>query len=190
MAATHQRSWRRAIAWLGGVVVLAVLAWNSVDGIKARFVEGWAELRSYQSSGVVDTSWGMRVRMATLTMEMVRDRPLLGHGIGSWLGLWQARAQGGGRLLEEQLTPHNEYLLVASQVGAVGLFLLLVGLAAVWRLAWNSGPTGTAALLAWTLLATSSLFNAMLRDAKFSLPLLTLAALAGIAGRSGSPPAR
>lgn len=184
LAATHQRSWRRAIAWLGGVVVLAVLAWNSVDGIKGRFVEGWAELRSYQSSGVVDTSWGMRVRMATLTMEMVRDRPLLGHGIGSWLGLWQARAQGGGRLLEEQLTPHNEYLLIAEQVGLIGLSLWFAVLATHLTQAWRAGRTGDASLLIWTTIAWSALFNVVVRDAKFAVPMLLLAALAQAAYRN------
>jgi len=185
----RERSVLRRVTLVAAIVLLGFAAWQVADGVRARFAEGFSELLAPRKATTVSTSWGQRLSMVEITAGMVAERPLLGHGVASWRLLWEERTPVGSAL-REHTTPHNEYLLVASQVGAVGLFLLLVGLAAVWRLAWNSGPTGTAALLAWTLLATSSLFNAMLRDAKFSLPLLTLAALAGIAGRSGSPPAR
>lgn len=183
LAVTHQRSWRRGGAFLGGVMLSAVLAWHTFDGIKGRFVEGWAELKAYPTTGIVDTSWGMRVRMAALTVEMVRERPLLGHGIGSWLGLWQARAQGGGRLLEEQLTPHNEYLLIAEQVGLIGVTMWLAVLAAHLTQAWRAGRAGDASWLIWTTIAWSALFNVVVRDAKFAVPMLLLAALAQAAYR-------
>ena len=183
LAISRQRSWWRSGLMLGGVALLATMTWLISDGVRGRFDEGLAELRSYRSTGVVDSSWGMRMRMAELTFEMVREKPLLGHGVASWLGHWRARAQGGGELLLQQRTPHNEYLLIASQVGAVGTALWIAVLAVYLAQAWRAGRAGDASLLVWTAIAWSALFNVVIRDAKFALPLLLLAALALAASR-------
>ena len=111
---------------------------------------------------------------------------MLGHGVASWPVLW-ARRTTPGTPLHEHTTPHNEYLMVATQAGAAGLLLLVVGMAMSCLRAWQIGPAGTATLMAWTMLATSALFNAMMRDAKFALPLLTVAALGVVASRANAP---
>ncbi len=180
----RERTFLRRVMLVAAIGLLGFAAWQAADGVRTRFAEGFAELQASRNAATVSTSWGQRLSMVEITAEMVAERPLLGHGVASWKVLWEERTSIGSSL-HEHTTPHNEYLLVASQVGAVGVLLLLAGLAAAGRSAWNSGPTGTAALLTWTMLATSSLFNAMLRDAKFSLPLLTLATLATIAARAG-----
>lgn len=184
----RQRSWWRRGLLVSGVVLLAMLAWQTSGSVRARFDEGLSELRTYRSTGEVATSWGMRVRMIDLTLDIVREKPVLGHGIATWLTLWRARAGGGGALLEAQLTPHNEYLLIASQVGVVGLGIWLAALAAGMAQGWRAGRAGDAALLAWVAIAAAGLFNVVVRDAKFALPLMLLAALAIAASRSA--PAR
>ncbi|WP_088281698.1 O-antigen ligase [Ideonella sp. A 288] len=183
LAFARQRSWWRRGLLVGGVMLLALLAWQASGSVRARFDEGLTELKSYRSTGEVATSWGMRVRMFDLTLDMVREKPVLGHGIASWLSLWRARAGGGGALLEAQLTPHNEYLLVTSQVGLIGLGLWLAVLGAGVAQGWRAGRAGHAALLTWVAIATAGLFNVVARDAKFALPLMLLAALAIAASR-------
>lgn len=178
LALSRQRSWWRGTALLGGVVLLALLTWHQSDTVRARFAEGVHELRTYRSDGEIATSWGMRVRMIELTLQMVKDRPIAGHGLASWVGQWHQRAQGGGKLLEEQLTPHNEYLLIAEQAGLIGLLLWLAVLATYLRSAWQAGPDGSAALMVWVAIAWSAVFNVAVRDAKFALPLFLLSALA------------
>lgn len=177
--ARERSVWRR-LALVTAIGLLAFATWQLSDGVRARFAEGVAELRAPRTPDTVSTSWGQRLYMLEITAGMVEQRPLLGHGVATWPLLWQQRTVAGTPL-HEHTTPHNEYLMVATQAGAVGLLLLLAGLASSWRQAWRNRATGSAALLVWTMLATSSLFNAMLRDAKFALPLLTLAALAGTA---------
>ena len=187
---SRRRAWPRSAAALAGVALLAGLTWQQSDTVRARFAEGLAELQTYAPTGVVATSWGMRLRMIEVTLEMVRDKPVLGHGLGSWLSQWQRRARGGGSLLEEQLTPHNEYLLITEQAGVVGLALWLAVLATALASAWRAGRAGDAALLVWTAIAWSALFNVVVRDAKFALPLLMLAALAVAAGRDAQAEAK
>lgn len=192
LAVSWQRG-RRHAAWrssglLLAVIALSALTWQQSATVQARFNEGLNELRTYQSTGVVATSWGMRLRMAETTLDMVREQPLLGHGLGSWVSQWRPRAAGGGPVLERQLTPHMEYLLIAEQAGLVGLGLWLWFLAACFRTSWQAGHAGDAALMVWLAVAWSGLFNVVVRDAKFALPLLMLAALATAAARISADP--
>lgn len=183
LTVTRQRSWWRSSLMVGCVALMAVLAWQASSSVRGRFAEGLGELQAYRSTGVVDTSWGMRMRMVELTLGMVHDKPVLGHGIASWIGLWRERAKGGGELLERQTTPHNEYLLIACQVGLAGTALWLAMLATYLAQAWRAGRRGDASLLVWTAIAWTAMFSVTLRDAKFAMALLLLASLALAASR-------
>lgn len=185
----RQRSTWRRFALVAVVVLLAFATWQVSDSVRNRFREGIAEVQAPRTPDTVSTSWGQRLYMLELTSGMVRERPWLGHGVGSWPTLWAQRTTPGTPL-HEHTTPHNEYLMVATQVGVAGLLLLLLALTTSWHRAWRAGPAGTASLMAWTMLITASLFNAMLRDAKFALPLLTVAALGAAASRVAAPDGR
>ena len=179
----QRQTWRR-LALVGALALAGWLSWHASGTVRARFDEGWREIASYRSEGVVATSWGMRLRMVQLTTEMVRDRPIVGHGIGSWQHEWRGRSSGGGELLEAQVTPHNEHLLIAAQGGLVGLALWWALLIHAGRSAHRAGLAGLPALLVWVTVAWTGLFNVVIRDAKFALPLLVLAGLATAAARA------
>ena len=174
--------WRAA--FVGLVALAAAGVWHGSDTVRGRFAEGRAELGAYSSTAPVDTSWGLRVRMLELTAEMVRERPVFGHGLGSWQQQWDQRVPPGTRLADNS-TPHNEYLLVASQAGVPAAALLLAWLVAMTAAGVRAGSAGTPALMAWLALALMGLANAALRDAKFALPLLLLAALATALAQRG-----
>ena len=178
----RQRSLWRSVAALLGVVVLTLAAWQASPSVRARFDEGLREVQAYQSIDATKTSWGMRLRLTEHTLAMVREAPWLGHGMGSWRTVFVQRVEPG-LLISTNTTPHNEYLLMTAQLGLAGLALWLWLLAAHLRHAWRSGPAGFAALLAWTAVAWAGLFNVVLRDAKFALPLLLLAGFAGALAR-------
>lgn len=185
----RQRSALRRGLVVAVVAGLSLAAWQYSPTVRQRLDEGLRELQTYRSSDTADTSWGMRLRLAEHTLDMVRTAPLLGHGLGSWLGEWRQRVRPG-LLISIHTTPHNEYLLVAAQLGATGSLLYLLLLATQLRRTWRAGPAGQAALLAWTAIAWTGLFNVVIRDSKFSLPMLIVAGLAGAlaASRPDNPP--
>lgn len=185
----HQRKRHpgRALAVLALVAGLSVAAWQWAPGVRGRIDEGLREMQTYQSTDAAATSWGMRLRLAEHTLDMARAAPIAGNGVGSWLVEWRRRVQPG-LLISIHTTPHDEYLLVLSQLGAIGIVLLGWVLLGHLRRAWRAGDAGLAALVAWSAIAWTGLFNVVLRDAKFALPLLLVAGLAGAVQREGEHP--
>lgn len=181
-ALARQRGALRRSAAALAVLTASLLVWQGSDGVRTRFAEGWGEIAAYRSGYDVSTSWGMRLRMLELTVEMVRERPWTGHGVGSWETLWQRYTPSGTRLADNS-TPHNDYLHLAQQGGAPALLLLLAFLGAQWRHGCRCGAAGVPMLLVWTAFSVGALFNAVLRDAKLALPLLLLAAAAAALAR-------
>ena len=167
------------------IAAAAIAAWQWVPTVQQRLAEGLGELRAYHSDGDVTTSWGMRARMFEVTIRMAGEHLVAGHGVGSWVSQWRPRVAGSAAL-EINTTPHNEYLLLLVQGGlvawAAGLLLVLRAARGVAR----RGRAGVPALLLLTALCWAGLFNVVLRDAKFALPLLLLSALAWGASRAGS----
>ena len=167
--------WRAALVM--GVAIASATVWMGSETVRGRFAEGSQELGAYSSAAPVATSWGIRLRMLELTADMVRQRPVFGHGLGSWQQQWDQRVPWGTRLADNS-TPHNDYLMVAAQAGVPAAVLLMVWLAVMAGSAARAGATGVPALLTWFTLAATALANATLRDAKFALPLLLVAGLA------------
>lgn len=182
---SSERRWRRQVLALLAVVAMVGAAWQSSSMVRQRFSEGWRELQEYRADDQVATSWGQRLRMWQVTADMVAERPLLGHGLGSWRIRWSERVTPGTPLAANT-TPHSEVLLLAQQAGLLAPLLWLVWLLTIARAGWSAGAGGVPALLAVTALAWNGLFNSVLRDAKFALPLLLLAAL-GLAVARGHP---
>ncbi|HNU12630.1 MAG TPA: O-antigen ligase family protein [Rubrivivax sp.] len=186
LALAQPRMRGRRMQVLALVVLGALAVTLGSSHVRDRFNEGLAELQAYDPAGPVDTSWGMRARMAQVTGALVLERPLIGHGVGSWVTRWRERVRGEP-ILTEHTTPHNEYLLLAEQGGAIAL--LLAGL--LWlqalRGVYRHGAAALPALLVLVAMTWAAGFNVVLRDAKFALMLLSLAMLSWAAARAQGP---
>jgi O-antigen ligase len=122
-------------------------------------------------------SIGRRLEFFSASLDIARERPWLGHGVGAFPSTYRAHVEGSSRL--PSVNPHNEYLLLAVQAGlpAVALFVYLLGrmLAEARRL-----PSARDRMLGFALpiwLAVGCLVNSLLIDHTESL-LFTL--LAGV----------
>lgn len=178
VAAWESTGGRRLQATLRvGLCGAATVALLCIPVVQERFAEGVQELQAPRQGPAPATSWGMRLRMAELTLGMAAEQPLAGHGVGSWPAMWRQRIAEPGPL-REHTTPHSEWLLIAVQGGVIGLALAMAAVGTAWRGLRTASSARVPALLLLVTLAWSCLSNAALRDAKFSLPLLTLAALA------------
>jgi len=182
-------SWRLRLGFMAALLAVCALVWQTAPGVRARFAEGLHEMQHYQLNPTAPTSWGLRVLMIETSVDMIREKPLLGHGLASWQGEWLQRVPHTHYLLIENSTPHNDYLLVLAQGGVLGLALLLGWWWQVLRQAWRPGAGSHGALLVWAALAAAGFFNVILRDGRFAVPLLMVAALAWAARPAPLKPA-
>jgi O-antigen ligase len=156
----------RGIAGAAAIAGALVAALAFTPGpFQERVVRIQGEVAQWQP-GVMDwaSSVGTRLEMYRVSLALVRDRPVLGHGTGSTAKAFADKVQG--RVAVPVRNPHNEYLHMLVQLGLPGLAALLYLFWTHWRLA----PTLSTPLsrhLARGLLLTMAvgcLFNSWLMD--------------------------
>lgn len=173
-----------------GALALAVAVAAALGGFA---LQGPSGLALRQAAGQLQESNRQRLALYEGTLAMVRERPLAGHGVGSWQPRWQAR--NADPALAEMNTAHHDWLQTAQQGGLPALALLAAVYAAWLKRGWQAqrvaprDPAGGLVLLAaggWVVLAG---LNAAIRDAAFAAPLILLTGLALAAVRPSPAPA-
>ncbi|MBK1902174.1 MULTISPECIES: O-antigen ligase family protein [Burkholderia] len=164
--AQYRRSPLRAGLSAGSLLTLAaVLVAIACTMHGGRLVEVAAEVREYRQSDAV-TSSGLRLEWYKKSLELFRARPLIGYGVAG-LEYEFSRLGQGKTAVEAALTknPHNEYLLMAVQLGAVGVLLFLNLIVQIARGGRKLDPRSRHLLLAWlAIFAIGSLANSLLLD--------------------------
>jgi O-antigen ligase len=177
-----ERSRRAAAAGLMAVVVLLAGAYLVVEPFRARVLDGVRELQAAATQGRYDSNQGKRVAGAIVALDMVRERPLLGTGVGGTMERF--RELLAERHPELQAVAswfphlHNQYLQTVTETGLIGLATLLVMLAVL-----ALGPHATPhARHLGVLLAVAYLLG-FLGDPflRKQLPLVAFAIVAGLA---------
>jgi O-antigen ligase len=199
LAATQVRGWRSALG-AGALVLVAA-------GAMAAFVQhGSSGLALREAAGQLDESNRQRLALYAATLDMVRERPLLGHGVGSWEPLWQQRPHDAA--LAPMNTAHMDWLQTAQQ-GGLPAAVLLAALMASWvrqglrsrgGLGFGDGARGGShdgdghECRAWPGAAPVVLFvggwallaamNAAVRDFAFAAPMALMCGLSLAAARA------
>jgi O-antigen ligase/GR25 family glycosyltransferase involved in LPS biosynthesis len=124
-----------------------------------RFEQGWREVQEVKISPEL-TSMGMRVVIWEITGEIIRDAPLLGHGLASYPHEYRSRVSGRYQDWRARPSddPHNQYLMLWAETGLLGLAAFVWLLYCALRQPVH-GPfrvAGLALLLAWCI---TSLFS-------------------------------
>jgi O-antigen ligase len=151
-----------------------------------RLLQVATEVHEYRQSDAI-TSTGLRLEWYKKSLELIRERPLIGYGAGG-LGVEFKKLSQGKTDAEGQLTqnPHNEYLLMAVQLGAIGVVLFVNLLIQIGRDARSLDLRSRHLLLAWlAAFAISCLANSLLLDfAEGHLLVLLAGILLGCGYRS------
>lgn len=111
-----------------------------------------------------DSSAGSRLELYRVSVVLIQERPVLGHGTGSFAKAFKDKTQG--RVAEAQRNPHSEYLNMLVQLGVAGLAGLLFLFISHWRLAPGLATPLECHLARGLLLtmAVGCLFNSWLMD--------------------------
>jgi O-antigen ligase len=177
-------SWRKALALFLGCLLILASAWQFSPSLRLRAVETVNDVKAF-TRGEATSGGGIRLEMFALTSEMIAEKPLAGHGIGTWAPRYQERAKG--LPTGEMTTPHNDYLLYAAELGMLGLAVLcwlwISQLAVALRI---GGKRGMQLGMLTVALLIGGMFNAILRDSVFGMAFMVLLAipLAGVSRRA------
>ena len=118
-----------------GAVIGAAFA--SSENFSTRFHEAVGEIQNYQP-GSSRTSLGMRFDWWHNSITLIKEKPLLGHGTGSF-EIEQKRLIKGTKTMKSD-NPHNEYLFIGVQVGLVGVVLYLSLLGGLFGASFKKKP--------------------------------------------------
>jgi len=124
------------------------------------------EIETHQSNSSIQTSSGIRLDFYRNTFELVMEHPWIGWGTGSMRKTYAEHAERNGLALKDVPNPHNEYLLVAQQLGLLGLAMMIMMGWLHWRAARELDSVDGGRLQALILvIGIGSLFNSLLLDA-------------------------
>lgn len=167
----HKR-WRGLIyAFVIGAMLIAIGTVCSHE-FRDRWHQANHELHEFKS-GDADTSVGLRLYFAKAALSMVRHHPFFGVGTGAFKHEFGLRSE-----VIQSDNAHNEYLMVASQLGLVGLLVFLGFLYAQWRQSYYL-PSAMQYLAQGILLAimVGSLANSWILDTVEGYSYIYLVAL-------------
>lgn len=154
----------RAPVVLAGVAVLCAGAYAVSPLVRERVDLALHEATTHREAAQL-TSIGFRAVVYSNTLELVRARPLIGYGTGSFREVYtrHVRARYQDWRGEGTSDPHSQFLLVAMETGLVGVLALLAVVFAAFRQARGGDMyawIGITVLAGWVL---SSLFNSHFR---------------------------
>lgn len=153
--------------WTAGIIVCSMLlagAYYTSDNLSSRVQEAVDEISHYQK-GQSRTSIGQRFDWWMVSLELIAEKPILGHGTGSYQQS-HLRKSSGTRIAPTD-NPHNEFLFLAVQFGLAGLALFLLMIALQLQESKNIGRSNRQLLQGVILaLLAGSLMNSLLFDSQ------------------------
>ena len=159
-----QRFTKKVLLFTVLVVAILLALFLAFSDKATRINEGIASTQAYLQSHPEKTevSMGARFTFWTDSLKLIAEKPLLGHGTGSFAKEYQ-RITRNEHLIAKN--PHNEFLMISVQLGLLGLLIYLGFLASQYYYA-KKLPDKEKWLAQGILLSliVTSLFNSPLFD--------------------------
>lgn len=151
--------WKGVLVGCAVALMMVVGFYYVSPTFKNMIGESVVEIEQYKQ-GHVETSLGYRLSFDSLSWRLVKERPILGYGTGSFATTYQL--SGGVPGWQTLRTPHNEYLMVLVEFGLVGLISLLMLFFIQLRLSFQLGEMMFFAQGLVLVFMMSSCYNAFL----------------------------
>lgn len=127
------RGRQRLLVGAVAVGVLALMA-SASDRIRMGIDTAVSEVESRDATGI-DTSIGQRLGYAQTSIELIKARPFLGWGTGSYATEFCRIAETAEWCVRGSYNPHNQFLFFGVQLGALGILAYVAWLlTAAWAL--------------------------------------------------------
>lgn len=156
--------WRGMAASMLAIALLVGGLMTFTNPFEQRVAKIATELREWQPDQPAHTSTGWRLEFYRTTILIIADHPLTGVGTGGFAQTYAEKVKDTGRTPTQN--PHNEFLLMWTQLGVVGLAALIWLFYRQWRLAGHL-PTRLERELAYGLVVTmviGCMLNSLLLD--------------------------
>jgi len=155
--------WRWQGLLLGVLVagLLSISAYQFSDTLHHRIQETQAQLADYKNHKI-DNSLAIRLQFQHYSMVLLQQHLWFGAGTGSFSQQYAQLANEKNLLPTDN--PHNEYLLIANQLGLFGLSFLLFFFYQMWRLRQKTQHYQHLASALTLTLVLGCGFNSMLLD--------------------------
>lgn len=126
---TQLKSTKKWLA-MGVLVLLAVGVGSFNTKVQTRVAEVMADTRVEQTTETISSS-GLRIGFWRTTWDIAKHNPILGTGMGTWAQEYRkyvVSTPNTPKIAASGGNPHQEYLLMASQLGFVGLAIFMAWL--------------------------------------------------------------
>lgn len=156
------QNWRTALRhWL--VITLLLVTILPAVVLTSQAIQGRSGDVALATEKPEASSIGLRLIFWESSMRIFADHPFLGAGTGSFANEFLTHANGYEILKAEN--PHNEYLLIACQLGIIGVCFFLWLLFSLFKEAKQMPEMyGTATQGLVVAMAVGCMFNSFLRD--------------------------
>ena len=116
--------------WLAmAVLLIAAISVGMLSStVQKRLSEVVVDSQTVLSTDTIASS-GLRIGFWRTTLEIAKNNPILGTGMGTWADEYRkyvVSTPNTPKIAASGGNPHQEYLLMASQLGLVGLALFLI----------------------------------------------------------------
>lgn len=146
-----------------GVLLVYAMAYQWSGVFHERIGKAIAEANEWKQGREDPTSIGTRLNYYSNTLDIIAEHPLFGVGTGGFKVAYDKQVKNSDMAPSDN--PHNQYLLIAAQLGIVGLGFLIWVYALYWREAGQLDPP-FAEIARGLLLAMviGNLFNSFMLD--------------------------
>lgn len=162
LALMQRLPWKSRLAGCLFFCLLIPVGFFTSANISSRVQQALQDIIHYEQ-GVSRTSLGMRLDWWGNSLDLIREKPLLGHGTGSF-AIQQGKLIKGSKTKASD-NPHNEYLMIGVQLGIPGMALFIALMVSQWLCARSFEPHRKFLIQGVVLtMATGCLMNSFLFD--------------------------